>query len=333
MKNYIFNLIHLPRLFVIFSIKYIYQKRFIKNTLSVDIAKSNKTNDSSLDDQDFKKITDYYGYAVSVMFGETYCILRGKKMSLRERSSLTNLAGLTGLFDDFFDKKEMTESYIKNLLENPYNNRGKNSNEQLCNAFYLKALENSADIDLLKSYALKVTDAQILSKKQLNQNIDQEEIKAITYLKGGNSVLFYRCALNEEMSDQEKQLLYKLGAIWQLENDMLDIYKDGKDGIKTLATTENKMNNLRKTYTSLMEELVDLVYLTKYSDANKKMFLRIVALFVSIGFVCLDMLEKNEKLTNNSFVLAEYERKQLICDMEKPANIMQSIHYYAKCRI
>ena len=40
-------------------------------------------------------------------------------MSLKERLDLTYLGGLTGLFDDFFDKRDLPESYIRELLEHP----------------------------------------------------------------------------------------------------------------------------------------------------------------------------------------------------------------------
>jgi hypothetical protein len=46
--------------------------------------------------------------------------------------------------------------------------------------------------------------------------------------------------------------------------------------------------------------------------------------------VGLDVLERNEKKTNNIFQVEKYERKDLICDLEKPVNILKTIHYYLK---
>jgi len=41
-------------------------------------------------------------------------------------------------------------------------------------------------------------------------------------------------------------------------------------------------------------------------------------------------LEKNEKKTHQHFYPEKYKRKDLICDLEKPVNILKTIHYFAK---
>jgi hypothetical protein len=125
-------------------------------------------------------------------------------------------------------------------------------------------------------------------------------------------------------------MFYKLGGLFQFENDIFDVYKDNIEGIKTLVTTEKKINNLRETYISLYKEIFDLVQQTNYPKKNLKTFNRIVYLVFCRGLVCLDMLEKNEKTTNNVFDLANYERSELICDMEKPCNFFKTINYYSK---
>lgn len=251
-------------------------------------------------------------------------------MSSKERFDLTYLGGLTGLFDDFFDKKDLPENYIRELLEQPQKMVGKDSNEKLILRLYLKVLESSSHPDQLTRFSLDVYNAQVLSKKQLYSELSRKEIEDITFQKGGCSVLFYRCTFAEEMSDSEKELFYKLGGIWQIENDLLDIYKDCKAGIKTLVTTEDKINNLRQKYIRHINELVRLLLQTEYSISNKRQFLDSIGLFLSVGFVTLNVLEKNEKKTQHIFLPEKYDRKDLICDLEKPVNILKIIHYFAK---
>jgi hypothetical protein len=48
------------------------------------------------------------------------------------------------------------------------------------------------------------------------------------------------------------------------------------------------------------------------------------------ALVALDHYEKACTHTNGNFDPAKLTRKQLICDMEKPANIFKMIHYAAK---
>ncbi|MBK6964769.1 MAG: hypothetical protein IPH20_12720 [Bacteroidales bacterium] len=114
-------------------------------------------------------------------------------------------------------------------------------------------------------------------------------------------------------------MLFSLGGISQLENDLFDVYKDFCNGIKTLATTENSIVRLRKYYKGLVEETFALVHLTSFPDEHKKKFLRFIALIISRGFVCLDLLE-NRKGNESCFSLPEYKRHELICDMDKPGN-------------
>ena len=306
------------------------QRKFILSSLKMDINESKLTNDDSLDEVDFKKMTDYYGLAVPVMIGESFCKLRGKKMAEKERLALTYLGGLTGLFDDFFDRKDIPENYIKSLLTQPHEMEGDNSGEKLILKLYLKSLLNASDPERLTDYSLKIFKAQVLSKEQLRLDVSIDEIKDITFQKGGHSVLFYLCSFKEEISETEKNLFYKSGGIWQIENDILDVYKDFKAGIKTMVTTETCINNLRTTYIRQVDQLIHLVKQTDYPLSNKRRFLESIILFISIGFVGLDVLEKNEKKTNNIFRLEKYERKGLICDLEKPVNILKAIHYFLK---
>ncbi len=309
------------------------QKHFIKQTLVQDIEQSKKENDNSLNDSDFRKITNYYGFAVPAIMGEGFCLLRGKSLTEGERSALTYLGALTGLFDDFFDKKELAEHYLKNLTDNPETAETSDANERLFVRFAQKALKNTFNPNVLKQAAKMVYDAQILSKKQADETINQEEIKDITLKKGGYSILFYRSAFQQPAGDDEKEMLYHLGGIGQLENDIFDIYKDSVSGIKTLATTTKKIQELRETYTSLMQKTFQLVHETDFSSKNKKKFLRFVALIVARGFVCLDFLEKNEKKTNNTFSLKDYNRQDLVCDMGTTKNNLKLLAYYLKSNI
>jgi len=330
MMTYIRNLIVFPFIKARLSSNLRTQKKSILTSLNVDILESKRTNDTSLDETDFRKMKDYYGLAVPVMIGESFTLLRGKKMTSKERLALTCLGGLTGLFDDFFDRKDMQVSYIKSLLENPQKMTGNNSNEKLILKLYLKALGNITGTERLTGYSLEIYRAQVLSKRQLHTELNKEEIQDITFQKGGFSVLFYRCAFNEVISEPEKELFYKLGGIWQIENDLLDVYKDHQAGIKTLATTERKIENIRTDYIEQVNLLVKLLLQTGYSASCKRKFLDHILLFISIGFVAMDVLEKNEKRTNYIFEPEKYNRKDLICDLEKPVNILKVIHYFAK---
>ena len=304
------------------------QKKIAKNYIEALINDSKKLNDGSLDDEDFRKIT-LYGNAVPAMLGEAYCVLRGNKISLKERLAMTYLAGMTGLFDDLFDRKDVSTEYIESLINNPIEQTHTNSNEKLLIKLYTNALKECNNTDYTKKCCIDVFKAQIESKKQTGNQICTKELEAITMQKGGASMLVYGCALNQTLSETEKQILYLLGGIGQLENDIFDVYKDFVDGIKTLATTETKISTIRGKYLSWANQIPLLVHQTNYSLPNKREFLLTTSLVISRGLVCLDQWDRNAKKTDGLFLIPSYTKKELTCDMEKVVNNVKLIHYAA----
>ncbi len=325
------NLIKLPGLFQSVYRNARVQKQFIRQILEPDLAKSRREHDDSLNDADFRKITQYYGFAVPAILGEGFCLLRGRELEKQERIALTYLGALTGLFDDFFDEKQLSDHYLKTLMDFPDEAETRNANERLFVGFVIQALQHSPEPRTLKQAAFKVYEAQVLSKKQKDPAIGRDEIRDITLQKGGFSILFYRSAFQQGTSEAEKQMLYHLGGLGQLENDIFDIYKDHVNGIQTLATTTDHIGDLREAYGSLLKKVIGLVHQTAFPVQNKKKFLRFVALIVSRGFVCLDFLEKSEKRTRHTFLLKAYDKKDLICDMGTFKNNLKLLYYYLKC--
>lgn len=115
-----------------------------------------------------------------------------------------------------------------------------------------------------------------------------------------------------------------------MENDIFDIYKDYTEGIKTLATLSDNINQLRQKYLILMTEVYNAVEKTNYQKRAKRKFQRIISLVMSRGLVCLNCLEKNEKKTDGTFKIEKYERNDLICNMESFRSFTKLIHYSAK---
>ena len=96
------------------------QERYLASVLNKDITEAKRSDDGTLDEQDFDKIKNYYGFGVPAIVGESFCTLRGKKMSEKERTACTYQGALTGLYDDFFDKTNLTDDQIKSMMNDPF---------------------------------------------------------------------------------------------------------------------------------------------------------------------------------------------------------------------
>ncbi|WP_422355378.1 class 1 isoprenoid biosynthesis enzyme [Roseivirga pacifica] len=297
----------------------------MQHTILLDLEDFKRTNEHDLTEEDFEKITFYYGLAVPVI-GELYCLLRGFKISHAERTALTYLGGTTGLFDDSFDKTGTSKEHLKELINNPSLELARNTRDKLLIKFYLKALDQSPFVTRIKHAANSVFDAQVQSKKQTDIATSAQEIVDITRQKGGASILFYRAALEGEIDETEQKLLLNIGFIGQLENDLFDIYKDREDGIRTLATISKSIPALRTQYESIISETFLIIDQANFPKANKRKFALMLAAVTTRGLICLDQLEKLEH--KGVFELSRYSRKQLVCNMGAPKNIMRWVVYY-----
>jgi hypothetical protein len=311
------------------------QQHFLSKEIRPQLVAAMKNNDGSLDKDDVKKITHYYGLAVPCILGEALCTLRGKDMTLKERTALTYQGAMTGLFDDFFDKEKLTDDGVKAFMESPEKIAGQNKRQELFLQFYKNALQHSHSPELTLQYLRKVYNAQIESRKQADSgSLSQEEIKRITIDKGGMSVLFYRSVLENEITGEEEAALYQMGGLMQFGNDIFDIYKDCKQHIDTLVTTAKRVKDITAQFIKMMEDGFAMTFHTAYSHRNIRKFLHLFSMSLCARcFVCLDQLESKEKKSGNEFKPYQYNRKDLVCDMDNKRNKWRMVMYHIQTSI
>ncbi|MEO7307463.1 MAG: hypothetical protein ABIR78_06635 [Ferruginibacter sp.] len=307
------------------------QKNFIKKHIDPELEKAKKSGDGSLDENDYKKITGYYGLAVPAILGEAFCALRGDSMTDNERMASTCQGAMTGLGDDFFDKQRLSDQGVKDFIEKPELFIGNSSSERLFLDFYKTALANAPQRAQMQQQIFKVFQAQLLSKQQDSPGLSYEIIKDITIRKGAESLLYYRTAFEHPVKNGEEKMLYALGGLMQLSNDIFDVYKDHQSGVSTLVTTATKIKELRFYYSALLQTGKEAALRSGYPKKNVRKFIRIISIGIfSRCYVCLDQLEKNEKRTNGVFDLKAYLRKDLVCDMDTTGNKLRSLGYHFK---
>lgn len=307
------------------------QKKFIKKNISPLLAEAKKTDNGSLEENDYKKITGYYGLAVPAVIGEAFCALRGKEMTEKERLASTCQGAMTGLGDDFFDKQRLSEQDVKNFIEKPEMFTGNSANEKLFLHFYKTALANAPDATQMQQQLYKVFHAQLLSKQQDVPGLSYELLKDITIRKGAESLLYYRTAFEHPLKPGEEKMLYCLGGLMQLSNDIFDVYKDYKNGVTTLITSAKKISELRIYYSTVLQMGVRDALRLGYHKKNVRRFSGLISIGIfSRCYVCMNQLEKLEKRTGGVFDLKAYTRKELICDMDTVTNKWKSLRYHIK---
>lgn len=272
-----------------------------------------------------------YGLYVPLFIGESFAVLRGTKLSDKERIAITCLGCMTGLFDDLFDENNYSDSFIRSLLENLVKDSAFSPQITILVELYHLFLNHSPHKSNAKALILQVFDAQVASRLQTDKTLTPKDLEAITYNKGGFTMQLYRTAFENEMNESENSLFYQLGAIGQLENDIFDVFKDSCAGINTLATNAIDIRQLETIYRKLHAGIWNNIDAVHFKSADKENFKRICSLIIARGYVAIHQLKKVSKKTNGIFKLAEYSRKDLICDMEKPLNRVKLLQYAASC--
>lgn len=325
------NILQVPHLLYTVIRQLKKQRKFIKANVSPDLEAAKNKGDGSLNDHDLKKITGYYGLAVPAILGEAFCALRGRPMTKKERIASTCQGVITGLGDDFFDKQQFTNEALIKLIADPGNAGGKNAYESLSLQYLNKALAFVPDPQWMQNMLMQVYHAQVLSKRQSQNGLGYDEIKDITQQKGAVSLLFYRTAFKDPMEAREAKLLYCLGALMQLSNDIFDVYKDQQQGISTLLTTTTHISRIRLLFLTLLKICYEAAFATGYPRRNIKKFLDILSIAIfSRCQVCLDQLEKNEQRSNHVFTVTKYKRKDMVCDMDTILNKWRSVRYHIR---
>lgn len=303
------------------------QQAFIHSYLHPFLSKYHTQNDGSLTEYDFEKITNYYGIGSPVLAGEGMANLLDTSIKDNERKVLTLMAAITGLFDDFFDRSALASDRIKGLMNLSADSTPENAHEHLFHDLVSEIIANSEDKKRLFEYAAKVFDAQVLSLKQKEIETSWQELFDITYKKGGVSLLFYRCSFANSITEQEEQCLLRIGGLIQVCNDIFDVNKDIKEGIRTIATETNDIAILKKKVKKLYKETFDYC---KIAIPNKNMnaFLNQIKIIVSQSLVALDFYQKTQNNNGKKFTPQKYPRESLICDMGKKQHLLKASYYW-----
>lgn len=305
------------------------QKKFLKDTIVPEVLPFFEEKDGSLEEKDLKKLRDYYGYGVPVIIGESHALLRSKKLSNKERRQITYQGILAGLFDDMFDDRDYNPEEIQEIIDLNVNYTPKNAFEKLLIFSYSNFKDSIKDQAYLQEIQSKTFEVQLASKLQFSSDIETSKLRKITYDKGGLSVLFCSLLFHDSFSEGIKMAWYNIGASIQLSNDIFDVYKDSQNGITTIPIADKSILKTWNTLTQLLLETKTLINDLPFDGKQKDKLVTLYVFVLSRSFVCLDQYEK---LCSKDvlFEPKKYNRKELICDMESPRNILSAIKYYLK---
>jgi hypothetical protein len=285
-----------------------------------------KQFDGRFDDLTFKKIVNSYAI-YNPMLCDAFALLHGRVTNREERIRMLHYFICSSLFDNFYDRKELTSEEIRAISFNPvtYHSRGFDEKIFLHSHVLLKNyVRDQQNYEVVTQQLFK---AQQDSMKQFGDTITDEEIKKVTFAKGGYSVLLCSFYLENDASAEEQQCWYRIGSIIQLTNDLFDIYKDLQDGSHTLATRMTNANAFNQFFMELVDQLKEEIRVLPYNSAVKRDFTMSMMGICAFGWIALAQLRTIQGDRFSLPKLASFPRKDLVIDMEKPENLWRWIKW------
>lgn len=275
----------------------------------------------------FKKIVNSYGIYIP-MICDAFSGLKGRKTSVAEKERILLYFICSSLFDDFCDRRELTEAEMEHISYRPASWQPANVNEKIFLHAHLALRDFVGDKDAYDTVTRQLFAAQIDSIRQFDASISDADLHRITLEKGGYAVLLCHFYLDEEVTETEQELWFRLGKIIQLTNDLFDIYKDLADGSQTLPNRMKDAHAFHDRYFSgAVQEMIDHVHQLPYPAKRKQDFMISLMAICSFGRIALKQLTALQGNAPALPALHSVPRKQLIVDMEKAGNILYCMRY------
>jgi cobalamin biosynthesis protein CbiD len=175
-----------------------------------------------------------------------------------------------------------------------------------------------------------VLEIQAETVKQTNAGLPKKEMEYITYTKGAVSVIIYHQCLNEVATEQMKKVLFLIGSLYQLGNDIFDLHKDVRDNIFTLINTCDDFVSFKERFLERVKMQNQKIMALPYAEKNKKEFCIVMNTINARSMVALDQFILLQKRMQCKIDWWKLHRKDMIVDMEKPGNFLKWFYYIWK---
>lgn len=306
------------------------QRRFNKDFLVPYLDELEAKYNGSFQPEQKGKIEKYYGLFITSFLCSSYKRLYNKTLNAEERKRATLFGILTPVGDDLFDIDKLDIENIRSITFTPESYSASTFSSHIAKEIQTYLLNHVPHKTRYLEASKNVLDIQVETVKQTGAAVSQAELERITYTKGAASVIIYHQCLDDAADTQMQEVLFLTGSLYQLGNDVFDLYKDVRDNIYTLVNTSSDFTALKQKFVERVTEQNKKIMALPYHEKDKKEFCIVMNTINARSLVALDQFIKFQKLRARKIDWWKMERKDMICDMEKPYNILRWIYYIWK---
>ena len=306
------------------------QKQFNKDFLIPYLNELETKYSGKFQQEQRQKILNYYGLFITSFLCSSYKKLYGQTLSYDERKRATLFGILTPVGDDLFDIDKLKIEDIRKITFDPENYNATTFSSKVSKEVQTYLLQHVPHKEEYLQASKNVLDIQVETIKQTNPSIAKEEIERITYTKGAVSVIIYHQSLDEPASVEMLDVLFYVGSLFQLGNDIFDLYKDVRDNIYTLINTCDHYLAFKEKFLQRVKEQNRKIMALPYAEKNKKEFCIVMNTINARSIVALDQFIHLQKKMHSKINWWKLQRKDMIVDMEKPSNFLKWFYYIMK---
>jgi len=304
------------------------QKKFNKNFLVPYLDELEQRHNGIFEPEQRGKILKYYGLFITSFLCSSYKRLYGDTLTTDERKRATLFGILTPVGDDLFDIDKLPIDDIRVITYTPKQYNARTFSAGVATEIQTYLLEHVPHKKEYLEASKNVLDIQVETVKQTKPTITKQDIQRITYTKGAVSVIIYHQCLDVAASLQMLDVLFYVGSLYQLGNDIFDLYKDVRDNIYTLVNTCDDFLAFRNMFVERVKAQNRRIMSLPYKEKDKKEFCIIMNTINARSMVAIDQfLRLQKKMGNKKIDWWQLERKDMIVDMEKKGNIISWIRY------
>ena len=306
------------------------QKQFNKTFLIPYLDELEEKYNGKFQPEQRNKILKYYGLFITSFLCSSYKRLYGKKLSDDERKRATLFGILTPVGDDLFDIDKLDKESIRQITFHPETFNATTFSAKVAKEIQTYLLQTVSHKEAYIKASKDVLDIQVETIKQTSPGISKDEMRRITYAKGAVSVIIYHQCLNEAADEQMLEVLFLIGSLYQLGNDIFDLYKDVRDNIYTLVNTCDDYTVFKNEFIERVKLQNQKIYALPYAQKDKEDFCIVMNTINARSLVAIDQFIATQKKYGSKVDWWKLERKEMIVDMEKTSNILKWLKYIFK---
>jgi hypothetical protein len=287
-----------------------------------------KRYDLHLSEKEEDRIT-YYIVLNRIMIS-SFAILRGRKLSPKEKYLGSLLGAFTPVYDDLMDEENYTHEETRAFMDEHISDAS-SSMQRLITFLYQEIKSIHPDISRFDTYFDKAGIAQnrsIVEQKNIGTNL--EVTRDITYEKGGNFCLLFRSGLFHDWEEGEEEAIFLLGGMTQYVDDIFDLHKDVMENTYTIPAKILSVPDIRTDYRHSLENCYQSFSKLNYKKSNNLKFWSIQYLTLSRGYVALDHFAHLPKFNSIEDIR---NSKKMVVDMELFRNVWKNLNYFIQYKI